>query len=455
MAQAYAESLLSDSSGPLTHLSVNMRGVPACNRASAHEEFFSEPGDVYGDDVTGDSYGKGGSSETEKSETKLLSLCGSWEDTNGSTYSLISNCKGSIDVTTVRPSGKTMFTSSLIRAEAFNGVDEILFGAGRSSSCYVLSEYSGSSLLWKRKGAKSFDWKRVDSSSSSSSSTLPVKQTPQGWSMEIEVSGLDEFNSAFDDIIGEAGERGVYDEDTFPTQVLLLNKDFVELTFKRYFELRPWGAQDSDFPMTIIFRPGKAVLPQSESSSSKGAVSCSEKGRQPTDSSPSKKLAVAPPPAPPLEPAFVHPPQGYTARTAVPSAQPVLLASYSHCFHQPVPYGSWQQWDYHRSSADSYEEWTADQILPKLCGKWKDDKGSRYYLSRGCDLALDVTTTRPTGEERLTKGLIHIDNSSGPGSVVWGRSKSCFMLADFDGNYLKWRSSAGRCFRWTRSAQYQ
>lgn len=116
-------------------------------------------------------------------QTTLSSLCGSWRDTEGSTYLLTMNAKGSIDVVTVRPfsSGKRWnweltewelkpeweWTGSLIRIQSHAAGQRIVFGSRHPSWSYSLKDYrdKGSSLSWHRRGARPYYWSRIDETS--------------------------------------------------------------------------------------------------------------------------------------------------------------------------------------------------------------------------------------------------------------------------------------------------
>jgi len=96
----------------------------------------------------------------------LRSLCGSWIDKKGSTYSLRLNAKGSIDVTTWRPSevSSCPLKRNHIRIEPAGPDEEhqVVFGTeGKPYSLRDYSLYSGLTLTWHRNGSRPYFWRRL------------------------------------------------------------------------------------------------------------------------------------------------------------------------------------------------------------------------------------------------------------------------------------------------------
>lgn len=98
----------------------------------------------------------------EKVEAVLHELCGVWEDTQGSSYSLALGESGGIDVWTTRPSGKGIMTHGLIRIEKREDKGRVIWGRGGGRSVYELSDLDDSYLVWHRPGSLPFEWTRVE-----------------------------------------------------------------------------------------------------------------------------------------------------------------------------------------------------------------------------------------------------------------------------------------------------
>jgi hypothetical protein len=103
------------------------------------------------------------------------------------------------------------------------------------------------------------------------------------------------------------------------------------------------------------------------------------------------------------------------------------------------------------------EEWLLEdemnRLLSKLCGVWKDTKGSSYTLTRSTNGdKLDVATERPNGVVHKTGGLIQVEWDDLYGRIVWGRGGRSrqYTIRSFDGNTLIWRRGGSPDFQWSR-----
>lgn len=94
----------------------------------------------------------------------------------------------------------------------------------------------------------------------------------------------------------------------------------------------------------------------------------------------------------------------------------------------------------------------ADDVMRRLCGRWRDQKGSKYGLSIDGEGSLAVCTTRPSGEVIRTGGLIRIEWSATTGRVVWGKKGARFMytIGHLDEQSLRWQSGFAAPFSWDR-----
>jgi len=96
----------------------------------------------------------------------------------------------------------------------------------------------------------------------------------------------------------------------------------------------------------------------------------------------------------------------------------------------------------------------AEWRLEEICGTWDDELGSSYTLSLNDDgSALDVCTTRPSGETIETPGLILIDPRR-PSNIVWGRGgpRAQYTLdsESYDTSTLTWKRFRSASFVWNR-----
>eukprot|EP00928_Gymnodinium_smaydae_P030450 TRINITY_DN22649_c0_g1_i1.p1 TRINITY_DN22649_c0_g1~~TRINITY_DN22649_c0_g1_i1.p1 ORF type:complete len:469 (-),score=50.48 TRINITY_DN22649_c0_g1_i1:253-1659(-) len=94
-------------------------------------------------------------------EYNVYSLCGDWRDGQGSKYFVDVGKEGKLNVCTIRPNGRTIKTSNLIRLDDQTGW--IVWGRSNVKSLFWLEELSESSLTWAREGKKSFIWERCKS----------------------------------------------------------------------------------------------------------------------------------------------------------------------------------------------------------------------------------------------------------------------------------------------------
>ena len=89
----------------------------------------------------------------DEREIALSLLAGSWLDENGSTYHLFCSSGLSLDVLTVRPTGRRLFTKSLIR----NIGGCVLWGSAAKA---FLLHMDGDHLQWTR-GEQRFIWTKL------------------------------------------------------------------------------------------------------------------------------------------------------------------------------------------------------------------------------------------------------------------------------------------------------
>eukprot|EP00930_Biecheleria_cincta_P059499 TRINITY_DN45218_c0_g1_i1.p1 TRINITY_DN45218_c0_g1~~TRINITY_DN45218_c0_g1_i1.p1 ORF type:complete len:451 (+),score=82.64 TRINITY_DN45218_c0_g1_i1:40-1392(+) len=102
------------------------------------------------------------------------------------------------------------------------------------------------------------------------------------------------------------------------------------------------------------------------------------------------------------------------------------------------------------AESSSEAEWRLEEI----CGTWDDELGSSYTLTLNeAGTALDVCTTRPSGETIETPGLILIDPRC-PSNIVWGRGgpRAQYTLdsESYDTSTLTWKRYRSASFVWYR-----
>jgi hypothetical protein len=89
--------------------------------------------------------------------------------------------------------------------------------------------------------------------------------------------------------------------------------------------------------------------------------------------------------------------------------------------------------------ADSNGGGPVEEMLPLMCGAWKDGTGKRYLLRQeaGSATALNVILWQSDGNYKKHTGLLHIDYSSGAGRLAWGDSedpKSNYIMMSYKGD---------------------
>lgn len=89
--------------------------------------------------------------------------------------------------------------------------------------------------------------------------------------------------------------------------------------------------------------------------------------------------------------------------------------------------------------ADSNGGQPVEEMLPLMCGAWKDGTGKRYLLRQeaGSATALNVILWQSDGNYKKHTGLLHIDYSSGAGRLAWGDSedpKSNYIMMSYKGD---------------------
>lgn len=94
----------------------------------------------------------------------------------------------------------------------------------------------------------------------------------------------------------------------------------------------------------------------------------------------------------------------------------------------------------------------AEDVLRCLCGRWQDQKGSKYGLSIDGSGSLAVCTTRPSGEVIRTSGLIRLERRGDTGRLVWGRKGARFVytLGKLESQSLVWQCGNSAQFSWER-----
>lgn len=99
----------------------------------------------------------------ERKVLKILArLCGTWQDTKSSTYTLSFDGDDTLEVKTKRPTGRAISTSRLIRVEWKQDLGRVVWGRAGGKSVYTLGELGDDSLLWKRNGSAPFRWYREE-----------------------------------------------------------------------------------------------------------------------------------------------------------------------------------------------------------------------------------------------------------------------------------------------------
>jgi len=106
-----------------------------------------------------------------------------------------------------------------------------------------------------------------------------------------------------------------------------------------------------------------------------------------------------------------------------------------------------------RGEWDSSAKTEAELWLEEICGTWKDDLGSSYWLRLNDEGALDVCTTRTSGEMIETESLIQVDPRC-PDNIVWGRGgpRAQYTLDwdSYDTWTLQWKRGRSKNFAWYR-----
>lgn len=99
----------------------------------------------------------------------------------------------------------------------------------------------------------------------------------------------------------------------------------------------------------------------------------------------------------------------------------------------------------------------AMRLIKRICGRWQDNKGSKYDLSLDEEGTVEVCTTRPSGDVLRTAGLIRIEWRGDVGRVVWGKVGARFLytIGKLDDTALEWTCSFGtrNTFTWRRLAE--
>lgn len=96
------------------------------------------------------------------------------------------------------------------------------------------------------------------------------------------------------------------------------------------------------------------------------------------------------------------------------------------------------------------------EVLPKLCGTWRDQKGSIYKLTCGATDTVDVSTRRPSGQVIFSKGLIKVSRWFEIDHIIWSsrrvgrQSQHNYVLVSFDNFRLKWEREGSKPFEWER-----
>jgi hypothetical protein len=95
-------------------------------------------------------------------DTLLSKLCGEWQDTKGSSYTLTRNPNGDkLDVATERPNGVIHKTGGLIQVEWDGLYGRVVWGRGGPRRQYTIASFDGKTLRWQRAGSPDFEWERV------------------------------------------------------------------------------------------------------------------------------------------------------------------------------------------------------------------------------------------------------------------------------------------------------
>jgi len=95
----------------------------------------------------------------------------------------------------------------------------------------------------------------------------------------------------------------------------------------------------------------------------------------------------------------------------------------------------------------------AEAILNRLCGSWRDQKGSSYTVAIDGQGTIGVSTTRPSGETINTPSLIRIERhaEASRARIVWGRAGLYYIIDKFTDRALVWKSHFST-FQWEREA---
>jgi len=125
---------------------------------------------------------------------------------------------------------------------------------------------------------------------------------------------------------------------------------------------------------------------------------------------------------------------------------------------RPLTIGvSGKQWVPKDAVTKITKEWLLEKemdiLLFKLCGVWRDTKGSSYTLTQSANGdKLDVATERPNGVIHKTGGLVQVEWDGLYGRVVWGRGGRSrqYTIASFDCQMLKWQRAGSPDFLWDR-----
>lgn len=103
--------------------------------------------------------------QKEQREMKdyLVELCGDWVDLRGSSYTLTTaaGTDESLDVHTVRPTGKVIHTKKLINIRWRGTKCNIVWGRPGGQHI-ILCRQSNTTIAWERKGVVCFEWRRKD-----------------------------------------------------------------------------------------------------------------------------------------------------------------------------------------------------------------------------------------------------------------------------------------------------
>jgi len=138
--------------------------------------------------------------------TQLQSICGTWQDTKGSTYELSLDDDGTTYLSTTRPSGDVRHTEGIIRVDEDDS-SQVIWGNGKRAG-FVLQAGSDSwSLTWHSiNGGKSFQWERV-------ADDTHEEEYAEDYEEQYDEEYYDEYDEAID-------ENDAYWYDTSSTALL-------------------------------------------------------------------------------------------------------------------------------------------------------------------------------------------------------------------------------------------